>query len=170
MTAINNRKYTGLLRTPSSMAWLIKQRASTVGDIERKNRRINTLRSQRDELTALLKHIDGVIRQHEVELDPERVEPRPPKRQTHGAYGDMGRFVMDCLRKANGQPTSTTHLAIGYIEHLKMEVTMLLLKDIRKRMHWRMKDMARDGKVEPQHIIDGKRVLEGRWVLKTSET
>jgi hypothetical protein len=171
VTAINNRKYTGLLRTPSSLAWLIKKRASTVGEIERKTRRINTFRSERDELNALLKHIDGVIRQHEVGLNPEVVDPRPPRRQALGGYGEMGRFVLASLRVANGQPTSTTNLAIGYIQHLKLDVTMLLLRDVRQRLRHCMIDLASKGKAEPRHIVaDSGKILEGRWVLKASDS
>lgn len=170
MTAINNRKYTGLLRTPSSMAWLIKKRASTAGNIERMNQRINTLRSQRDGLSALLKHIDGVIRQHEVDLDPEIIEPRPTKRQSLGGYGEMGRFVLGSLRNANGHPTSTTVLAIGFIEHLKMDVTMLVLKDVRTRIRDCLADMNQKGKVEARHIVaDSGKIIEGRWILKNTD-
>lgn len=166
MPAINNRKYTGLLRTPSSAAWLIKKRAATAGSIERKNRRINSLRVEREELKALLKHIDSVISQHEVQLSPELIDPRPPKRQTLGNYGDMSRYVFKRLKEANGEPISTTDLAIGYLSHLGREVTMQLLRDARCRMAWRMKDMARDGKVIPRHIeSDRGNVTEGRWLL-----
>lgn len=162
----SNRDYTHLLRTPSSMAWLIKQRASTLGRIEHKARQITKLRAERDELTQLLKHIDRVIRQHETQVDPEVIEGRPPNRKPLAGYGDMARFVFRVLREAGGTPVSTTDLAVGYIRHLGEEVTLLRIKDVRRRMQWRMKDMAADGDVLPCHLTnDQGRVIEGRWVL-----
>jgi hypothetical protein len=165
----SNRFHTNLPRTPSSMAWLIKQRASALGRIEHKARQINKLRAERDELTQLFKHIDRVIKQHETQVDPDVIEARPPKRKPLAGYGDMARFVYKALREAAGTPVSTTDLAIGYIRHLGEELTLLRIKDVRQRMHWRMKDMAAAGHAIPCHLTNEQgRVVEGRWLLAPS--
>lgn len=164
------REYTGLERTPSSMAWLLKQRASIRGRIEHKTEQRATLQAEINVLRQRLSAVDRVIRQHEVLVDPEEVHGRRSKRKSLVGYGHMGRFVLEQFREADGQALSTTEIAIRFLKSIGQEVTMLNLKDARKRMADRLRDMATAGDLEPRHQPDERGVFkEGLWALRTTD-
>ena len=75
-----NRDYTGLIQTPSSMVWLIGQRARVKGQLDRLRRlqltRPDRIKAAEAEMAAL----DIVIPLHEVKVDPQIIRGRRPKR------------------------------------------------------------------------------------------
>lgn len=163
-------EYTGLLRTPSSMAWLLNQRASILGRIEHKTEQKSKLQADISSLRQQLTAIDRVIRQHEVQVDPEAVHGRRSKRKSLVGYGQMGRFVLEQFREANGQTLSTTELAIRFLKSIGEDVTMLKLRDARRRISWRLSDMAQAGTLERRHKPDERGVYkEGIWALRSSD-
>lgn len=160
------REYTGLVRTPSSMAWLIKKRASLQGRIEHKLETREKLQSDIRELRKQLKAIDEVIRQHEVAVDPDAVHGRKPRRKSLVPYGQLGRFLLEKLREADGKPCGTTDLAVAFMQSSGLAVTLLDLKDVRRRVANRLRDFAQDGVVRPAHTPDERGVVkEGYWTL-----
>lgn len=160
------REYTGLERTPSSMAWLINKRASLQGHIEHKLRTQEKIKREIREIRKQLKAIDEVIRQHEVTVEPEAVRGRRPRRDTLVPYGQLGRFLLEKLREADGNPYSTTDLAIAFIQSTNLEVSMLALKEVRQRVRSRLKGLVKDGIVEPLHGRDDRGVYtEGYWII-----
>lgn len=62
------RDYTGLERTPSSMAWLIRERAKLKGMIERRQKQLQELPREILELQTVLDALDRVIPLHEVKV------------------------------------------------------------------------------------------------------
>lgn len=165
------REYTGLVRTPSSMAWLIKKRASLQGRIEHKLETRAKLQSDIRKLRKQLKAIDEVIRLHEVPVDPQAVHGRKPRRKSLVPYGQLGRFLLEKLREAADKPCSTTELAIAFIKSTSLEVTILALKDVRQRVRYRLKDFAQEGIVMPVHQPDDQGVYkEGYWILVQEST
>jgi hypothetical protein len=44
------------------------------------------------------------------------------------------------------------------------------LKDVRQRIRWRMKDLAREGKVQRHHMVsETGHILGGRWTLASTD-
>jgi hypothetical protein len=161
-----NRDYTGLERTPSSMAWFIQKRAKILGIIEHKQGRIRAGRKSVSLYKKQLKAIDIVIRLHEVAVNPDMVMPVQPRRARISRRGEMGRFLIEELKTATGTTVAATELSIRFLKHLGMEVTMRSLKDMRARVAWRLKDLASEGRVVPMHVPDSTgRVIEGYWSL-----
>lgn len=125
-----NRQYTGLVKRPSPLVWFIRKRATIRGRIEHKKRRIKL---DRDELAVLekqLRVLDTVFRAHDAGIDPEVVTPIKPVRARAGPHGEMGRFLIAALKEANGTPVPATGLSIRFLQHLKMEVTMIAIRDM----------------------------------------
>ena len=73
---MKNRDYTGLVRTPSSMAWLIAQRARVKGQLDRLRRQQGTLPERIQTAEAELASLDAVIPLHEVNVDPSVIAGR----------------------------------------------------------------------------------------------
>ena len=159
-----NREYTGLVLTPSSMAFLIRSYAAILGKIKHKTKRIKCHREELRELKKQLDAVAVVIALHEVTLNPEVIRPVRPTRARIGPHGEMARFLITALKEADGNPVSTTQLAFRFLMHLDMEVTMFVLKDLRSRVAWRLKDMAKEGRVVARHVPnERKQIIEGYW-------
>jgi hypothetical protein len=103
----SNRDYTGLERTPSSMAWLIGKRARIKGQLDRLRRIQSTLPDQIAELESALKALDAVIPLHEVKVDPQVIKGCAPKGPAIAASGELTRFLLRVLREAKGEPLYT---------------------------------------------------------------
>jgi len=76
-----NRDYTGLERTPSSMAWLIRAKASQKGKLERLLLLQEGLPAQIIEVQQAIAAIDAVIPMHVVQVDPEAITGIRPHRK-----------------------------------------------------------------------------------------
>jgi hypothetical protein len=129
-----NRDYTGLVRTPPSMAWLIRNREAIKGSMDWRENRIKADRQNLAELKRQLKAVDSVIRSHEVTVEPEIIKGRKTYRERIAAHGEIRRFLMAQLRLAGDTPVGTTELALRFLGHLKKTVTMGALRDTRTRV------------------------------------
>lgn len=107
-----NRDYTGLKRTPSSMARLISQRSILRGKLEKLKALQASLPERIQSLEADLASIDAAIPLHEVKVDPTVIRRRRPHRPPIADYGVMNRTLLQRLRKANGRPPFTNELAM----------------------------------------------------------
>lgn len=71
-----NRDYTGLVRTPSSMAWLIRKRSLLKGQIDRLSKMQTDIPDKIKTLQNELDALDAVIPLHEVPVDPTVIKGR----------------------------------------------------------------------------------------------
>jgi hypothetical protein len=69
-----NRDYTGFLRTPSSMAWLIRERATARGVLDRLQKLEKNLPEQIKAAQAKIDALDSVIPLHDVPVDPTAIK------------------------------------------------------------------------------------------------
>ena len=78
----NNREYTGLDRTPPSMAWLLRKRSILKGELDAIDMALEALPRQRVEKAQQLAALDATIQMHEVQVEPSIVrgtrKARPP--------------------------------------------------------------------------------------------
>ncbi len=158
--------YTGLIRNPSSLTWLIKQRETIKGSINRKQRRIKSFRGDISSLQRKLKAVDTVISVHEISLDPNSVQGRAPQRKRLARRGEMGKFLLAELKKVGEGSITTTDLTVRFLGHIGTPLTMLSLKDARTRISWRLKDLASEGRIVGRHTPDERGVYQdGEWSL-----
>lgn len=75
-----NRDYTGLERTPSSMAWLIGQRAKLRGQLDRYRAQEAALPEKIRILEYELASLDAVIPLHAVKVDASAIIGKRPNR------------------------------------------------------------------------------------------
>lgn len=105
-----NHDYTGLVRTPSSMAWLIRHRAKIKGQLDRAKGQQDSLPDRIKGLEDDLAAIDAVIPLHEVKVDAELIQSRfgkPRHCRAHQSGGqaagclDQGRLGSSPPRAGN---------------------------------------------------------------------
>ena len=166
-----NRDYTGLVRTPSSMAWLIKQRARISGKIEKFEKEQSEIPGRIETLRAYLESLDGVFPLHDVLVDPGLIAPKKGKRQPVTPYGAMTRSIYECLRegKANG-PMFTTEIAMYVARACSVQLDSQTRNYLIHRVGRRLQAMAFQGELDRHHLVDPGNTEEGRWSLRLETT
>jgi hypothetical protein len=136
-----NRDYTGLLRTPPSMAWLIRERARLQGIIDRCDRVIDEHARRRMAAARQLASLDAVFPLHEIKVEPtiiDGVRPHKPRLVPHGA---LTKAILACLREAAGTPRITTEIALYVAHACQIDLTKVRRADISARVHRRLKSL-----------------------------
>lgn len=122
---------------------LIRKRAEMAGEVE-------GLRAHLASQMSALQHIDAAIRIFKPEIDledlPEGVIPAP----FTGFRGEIQRFLLDALRKANG-PQSTFDLAAAVMDKRGLDpADKIALSLIRKRTGYALAKLRKAGRVTSQ--------------------
>ena len=157
-----NRDYTGLLRTPPSMAWLISQKSHLLGRLEKKEKTFRELPDEIQQLKQAIAALDTVIPLHEVLVDPSAIKGKRIKNPAILPHGVVTRGIFECLRLANGQPVTSVEIAlhVARAQNISLNSTQLQ-RSIGKRLN----AMADKGTVVRHH----DRVTRGFgiWTLST---
>ena len=119
-----NRDYTGLVRTPSSMAWLIKKRACIQGQWDRRRALLARLPGEIAAYESQLQALDKVIPLHEVQVDPVKIKGRRPRRKNLGRYGILESAVLQFLRDNARRPVSTGAVTAHVVTVVKIDLTV----------------------------------------------
>ncbi len=162
-----NRDYTGLVRTPSSMAWLIRERARIQGKIERLEKLASQLPLEIKALSEQLKSIDAVFPLHEVKVEPTAIKGRNPVRPRILPHGALTRSIFDCLREsADRGPSFTTEIAFYVARTHNLDINAIGRVELVQRVSYRLKALAKEGHVVRHHdtSFPGNQE-EGRWSL-----
>ena len=159
----SNRDYTGLIRTPSSMVWLIGHRAKIKGQLDRLKRMQGTLPDKIRAAEAELAAIDAVIPLHEVKVDPGVIKGVKPKGPAAAAHGVLTRFLLKQLRVAAGKPLYTTELALNFARERAIDPAILGHAEIMDRVGKRLRVLTAKGLVCRHHAKETRGM--GQWSL-----
>jgi hypothetical protein len=167
-----NREYTGLERTPSSMAWLIDKRRSLKGQVEwvrrqiaRRQRELEQLPLQLVQLETELANLDAVFKLHAVQVEPRVITGKRPKRKALLPYGVLSKLILKTLRTAEG-PLSTSAVARRIAEALDEPIGWEKTTLLRQRTRRRLKGLVAEGFVERHHPLRAGAQDEGVWSLR----
>jgi len=165
MTAINNRKYTGLLRTPPSMAWLIRERARLKGNIDRRLKILEQLPHEIAQLRAQLDALDSVIPLHEVKVDPQVIAGFREQGPRLTGYGEITRLILKFLQDANGAPRYTIEIVMAVCRELNIDLAQIPKCDVVERVGRRLRDLVQQGKLRRHHNPTKPGKTDGLWSL-----
>jgi len=158
-----NRDYTGLERTPSSMAWLIAQRARIRGQIERYQRQQETLPEKIQRLELELACLDQVIPFHRVKVDPQAIVGVRPMQKRAAAYGDLNKSLLRSLREAAGEPVSTAELGLQFARLCRVDLNAIGRAELMDRVRKRLAALVKAGVVRRCHPV--ATTDHGSWAL-----
>ena len=151
MGKMKNRDYTGLSVTPSSMVWLIGQRARIKGQLDRLRRLELTLPERIKAAEAEMAALDTVIPLHEVKVDPQIIQGRRAKRPPAAPHGAMTRFLLKRLRLAKGKPVFTAELAFRFAREHNVDLSVLTQAELMDRVGRRLGVLTSEGVVRRHH-------------------
>lgn len=160
-----NRDYTGLVRTPPSMAWLIRERSMIKGMLERRQKQLEQLPREILELQMKLDALDAVIPLHEVKVDPKAIKGKQEQVKALGPYGLMTKVIYRVLKEAAGKPCFSTEIALEFIREAGIPMTHANKIYATNRVSRRLKGMASEGKVVRHHSSSQGTNDEGLWSL-----
>jgi len=161
------RTYTGLIRTPPSLAWLIRQRAALKGRIDKIQRALDALPRELVELQQRLAALDAVIPLHEVQIDPTRIRGSAPRGPALLPPGVLTREILRFLREAQGEPRYTSEIAMYVARQAGLGMAKVRKPDLIGRVGDRLKKLRASGLLTSQHDQAGNR--EGMWQLVEDE-
>ena len=149
----SNRDYTGLVRTPSSMAWLIGKRARLKGQLDRLKRVQQALPDQITALEKELAALDAVIPLHEVKVDPKVIKGCAPKGPNLAASGELTRFLLRVLREAEGKPLYTAEIAMRFAREHDIRFDQIPSAELMDRVGKRLRVLVQKGLVRRHHKL-----------------
>ena len=156
-----NRDYTGLERTPSSMAWLIRARSIAKGKLDRLIKLQGDLPAQIARAEADVSALDCVIPLHDVPVDPASIKGTRRKSKALFPHGLMTKGILNCLKIANGAPLGSVEIAVHVAKFGGIPITPANKMVI--RVSRRLKEMVRGGGVVRHH----EKITQeyGQWSL-----
>ena len=158
-----NRYYTGLIRTPASIAWLIGQRARFKGEIDRLKRLERTLPERIKAAEAKMAALDVIIPFHEVKVDPQIIKGRRPKCRSAAPHGSITRFLLGQMRLAKGKPIYTTELALKFARDFNVDYSLIPHTLLMDRLKSRLVGLVNKGIVRRHHSTTARGM--GSWSL-----
>lgn len=115
-------------------------------------------------LTEDLAATDMVLRQHEIQIDPDLIAPiNGHERKAVTDHGAMSRCILEFLRLSGEKGGTSTEVAAYIVTQLELEMSSNERSDLRYRVRKRMQYMTRvEGKLERMPTPDQHL---GRWRL-----
>lgn len=160
---MKNRDYTGLERTPSSMAWLIGQRARVKGQLDRLRRLEGTLPERIEKFVAELAALDAVIPRHEVKVDPQVIKGQQSYRPRAAPHGVMTKSILKQLRLAAGKPVYTAEITLKFARDNPGSLSILTHAELTDRVRKRLATLTKEGTVRRHHPARTRE--QGLWSL-----
>jgi hypothetical protein len=164
-----NRDYTGLERTPSSMAWLIRARQIHKGRLDKFLALQAKLPDQIAQAEQELAAIDAVIPFHEIKVDPNLIEGRRPRRKALAPYGHLTKLIVRCLKVANGKPVSTPEIVYFFTREAGVDPNQLNSRELVAGVRRRLRAMCKLGIVRRHHPRKTEDMGSWSLVLDQSE-
>lgn len=166
MPSKKNRDYTRLVRTPSSMAWLIKQRARLQGKIDILQKKFDSIPSEIAELQEVLRSLDRTFPLHEVQVEPSEIEGRRPKRAALAPHGALTKHILTQLREASG-PLYTAEIGLSFARAFSIDLSKVSQAELADAVLKRLQVLVKRGVVQRHHEKETTR--QGSWSLVLDE-
>lgn len=145
-----NRDYTGLERTPSSMAWLIRKRGVAKGQLDKCKKQLAELPDRILSLEAEINALDMVIPLHEVKVDPTIITGRRTLAPRIAPNGALTAFLLRTLKECAGEPVNSRVLTHNFMLEQSMEMTKANLNRAGQAVKNRLKNLEKE-KVAVRH-------------------
>ena len=167
--AFGLNRFTGLMVTPTELAWLIKQHQRLRSEIERASAELDKGAQPRfvrqlERLQEQLRCVDVVIGLHPAQLDPRDIPAVRHKAPRLYPYGVLSREILNLLRRRAGRPISTAHLARTIAKARGVVLDTSMRQRNHKTVLKQLNALQATGSVEV--MPDGKPGGERYWRLR----
>lgn len=156
-------------RIPPSLSWLIDKRARLAAEVEKTRASIAEAQRLIKEFKVIerdLAAVDLSLKLHEIQVDLEAIAPIASQYlRIQLPRGELTRSIFLCLQLRGNQPTKFSEIVSFIIaRHADLsQSTKTDRKDLNKSVHYRLKNLAREGKLCRHHSADDNK--EGIWSL-----
>jgi len=136
-----------------AFAALKSKRAELTGELKALDKQAKAIKKE-------LAHLDATIRLFDPSFDPRTVKPAKAARIHLFKQGELGRLILDALRRADGEPLSTAAIADAVADAIgQPEARAIIARRVRANLAY----MERR-----QGIVDKSGTREGaRWSLSS---
>ena len=170
--------YGGVMRTvtPPSLKWLVDRRARLLARAKQLNKQADAGRqraadcdAEQEQVRRDIAALDRVLSLHEIRIDPEFIQPKKTQEAERLLpWNHLTRNILACLRRANGEWCSTTHIVMFVAEKAKKDIDETTYAILRLSIRSRLRKLRVAGKVIRRHA--GNTGYEGYWALPPADT
>lgn len=157
-------------RTPPELKWVLNERAVVAGELQSIEAELNRLAARKEQLTALLHHLDNVYRQ----LAPQ--VPAVPvlvvnARQRYGGHGNCIAWVRETLQAAYPQTVATAALTEAAMTAFGLDFADAGQRDRFRHNSLRtaLRKLLALNEAERLHDFTGLRCRSGVWRWKSKD-
>lgn len=150
------------------MAWLIRVRQIHKGRLDKFMALQAKLPEQIAQAEQELAAIDAVIPFHEIQVDPNSIEGRRPRRKSLASHGQLTKLIVRCLKAANGKPVRTPEIAYFFAREAGVDPNQMKSRDLVLRVRNRLRAMCKLGIVRRHHPLKTEDM--GSWSLVVDQS
>lgn len=155
-------------RIPPSLSWLIDKRARLAAEIEKTRKSVAEAKKLIKELKTIeddFAAIDRALKIHDIQIDVESIPPIASQYlRVQIPRGELTRTILLCLQLRPDQSTKFSEIVSFVIaRHAALSGPETDRLKLKKSVHNRLKNLAREGKLRRHHAADENK--EGMWSL-----
>lgn len=161
-------------RTPSTIKWLLTERAALVGEQEKLAKQIGRLQQRAQELASKVAALDVTLELVAPEVSPTAGGALKVWSGRWGGYGALTRFLYSKIREAGAVGLETRHLSLMVCAHFDIEVTSSQeLRCLHRNAVYPVLQQGREDGLLVSQVLQGGRYANAIWrwadCLKTLE-
>lgn len=155
---------------PRNLLAAIRRRERIARAIEATRAQIADVRRQMRDLEQVkrdLAAIDRTLGFHRIQVDPENIPPiRNHYKRLNLAYGELSRCIFEAIRQYAGPTPRAAIFHFVASRHPHLAQNEQSIAELKRSLHDRLKDLAREGRVVRHHAPQGGQ--DGIWSLRDS--
>lgn len=139
-------------RTASHMRWLLNERAMLVGEIERRQERIDRLAAEQRALQEKIDALDVTIARCDERINAAAAGTVRATTHHYSGWGSLKAFLKACILAAGDAGVDTTTLCHRTIAHFNLQQVVTPAEIVvyrRNSLHSALRQLREEGTIEP---------------------
>jgi hypothetical protein len=156
----------GQTRTPPHFKWLLNERAMLVGEVRRRETRIQRLSCEAAHLHGRISALDSAMALFDARVDPRAGGTVNAIGDRYGGQGGLTRFLLAQVTQAGAQGTDTVTLTVRAAACFGIVLDSIADRNTyRDTISWTLRDLRRKGIIENGVVSRGGHT-PSTWRLK----
>lgn len=151
-------------RTPSTIKWLLTERAALVGEQEKLAKQIGRLQQRAQELASKVAALDVTLELVAPEVSPTAGGALKVWSGRWGEYGALTSFIHSRIKEAGAVGLETRHLSLMACAHFDIEVTSSKeLRSLQRNAVYPVLKQGREDGLLVSQVLQGGRYANAIW-------
>jgi hypothetical protein len=146
----------GQTRTPPHLKWLLNERAMLLGEVQRRESRIQRLTAEAGDLNVRIAALDSAMALFDARVDPQAGGSVRATSERYEGRGGLLRFLMAQLCEASPQGVDTVTLTLRAASLFAVEISSMKDRNVyRDTVGWTLRHLRTTGVIENGYVFRG---------------